>query len=320
MTVLTILTAAGRPRPAVFDRLTDDAEVRWTEADGLADALVGADALLLWDFFSPALESAFGAADRLAWIHAASAGVDTLMFPQLRASDVTLTNARGVFDRPIAEFVLAFMLMFAKEMPQSLDLQRAGTWHRRETADLAGSTALIVGVGSIGREIATVLRALGVEVRGAGSRARTGDPVFGDVADSSRLAELVHDVDWLINAAPLTPLTTGLIDAEVFAAMPSTARLISIGRGATVVTDDLVEALGRSEIAGAGLDVVDPEPLPRDHPLRTAPGAIITAHMSGDTTGWTERLAEQFMGNWDRFIAGRPLAGVVDLERGYVPA
>lgn len=287
-------------------------------ADDLSAGLVGAEVLLMWDFFSPALKDAFPAADRLQWIHAASAGVDSLMFPALQKSGVQLTNARGVFDRPIAEFVLGFMLTFAKDIPRSLELQAEHTWQRRETADLNGSRALVVGTGSIGQEIARLLTAFGIEVRGAGSRARSGDPVFGEVADSARLPELVADVDWLISVVPLTPATTGLIGAEVFTALPATARLINVGRGATVVTADLVEALHRGQIAGAALDVVDEEPLPADHPLWDAPGTLITAHMSGDTHGWTDRLAAQFMDNWDRWQAGRPLPGTVDVSKGYV--
>lgn len=315
--MLTILTAAHRPRPPALDRLSDTAEVRWTEASGLAEALPGADVLLMWDFFSPALVDAFTAADRLQWIHAASAGVDSLMFPALRESGVRVTNARGVFDRPIAEFVLAFMLGFAKDVPGSLELQAERTWQWRETENLAGSRALVVGTGSIGRETARLLTALGVEVRGAGSHARSGDPDFGDVLDSAELPRLVGDIDWLIDIAPLTPATTGLIDAEVLAALPPHARLINVGRGATVVTDDLVAALHSGEIAGAGIDVVDTEPLPPEHPLWSCPNLMITAHMSGDTHGWTDRLAEQFMANWDRWLAGEPLLSPVDVEKGY---
>ncbi|WP_236863177.1 D-2-hydroxyacid dehydrogenase [Brevibacterium daeguense] len=287
-------------------------------APELAEALVGADALLMWDFFSTALEDAFDSAGDLRWIHAASAGVDTLMFPALRESDIVLTNARGIFDRPIAEFVLAFILLFAKDMPESLELQAQRTWHRRETENIAGTRALVVGTGSIGREIARLLVAVGIEVRGAGSYARSNDPVFGDITDSAQLASHVADVDWLINVTPLTPATTGLIDAEVLAALPTSARLINVGRGASVITEDLVAALRSGEIAGAGLDVVDPEPLPAGHPLWECPGAVVTAHMSGDTHGWTDRLADQFMDNWDRFLADEPLLNVVDLSRGYV--
>ncbi|MCT1689701.1 D-2-hydroxyacid dehydrogenase [Brevibacterium sp. p3-SID960] len=318
MTVLTILTAPDKKRPAHFDRLADEAsEVRWVEADELAAALPGTEVLLMWDFFSPALEDAFGAADRLRWIHAASAGVDSLMFDQLRDSAVTVTNARGTFDRPIAEFVLAFMLHFAKDFPASLAHQRQRIWQHRESRDLAGSHAMIVGTGSIGRAIAVALRALGVHVSGAGSRARGGDPDFGEIIASADLAAHVSDVDWLINIAPLTAQTTGLIDAAVLQALPASAHLINVGRGASVVTGDLVAALQSGQIAGAGLDVVDPEPLPEGSPLWQMGNVVITPHMSGDSAGWSDRLAEQFMANWDRYRAGEQLFNIVDKAKGY---
>lgn len=318
MTVLTILTAPDKKRPAHFDRLADEAsEVRWVEADELAAALPGTEVLLMWDFFSPALKDAFSSADRLNWIHAASAGVDSLMFDQLRDSEVTVTNARGIFDQPIAEFVLAFMLHFAKDFPTSLAHQRQRIWQHRESRDLAGSHAMIVGTGSIGRAIATTLRALGVHVTGAGSRARGGDPDFGEIIASADLAEHVAGVDWLINIAPLTEQTTGLIDAAVLEALPERAHLINVGRGASVVTDDLVAALDSGQIAGAGLDVVDPEPLPEDSPLWQMGNVVITPHMSGDSAGWSDRLAEQFMANWDRYRSGQQLFNIVDKAKGY---
>lgn len=318
MTVLTILTAPDKKRPAHFDRLAGEAsEVRWVEAGGLAAALPGTEVLLMWDFFSPALKDAFAAADRLQWIHAASAGVDSLMFDQLRDSAVTLTNARGIFDQPIAEFVLALMLHFAKDFPTSLTHQRQRIWQHRESRDLAGSHALIVGTGSIGRAIAAALRSLGVHVTGAGSRARSGDPDFGEIIASADLSEHVTDVDWLINIAPLTEQTTGLIDAAVFEALPESAHLINVGRGCSVVTGDLIAALESGQIAGAGLDVVDPEPLPEDSPLWQMGHVVITPHMSGDSVGWSDRLAEQFMANWDRYRAGEQLFNIIDKAKGY---
>lgn len=320
MTTLTILTSPGRVRPASFERLSRDAEVRWTEAEGLAEALRGADALLLWDFFSPALRGAMGAADSLRWVHAASAGVDSLRFPALVEHGAVVTNAHGIFDQAIAEYVLHTVLMFAKHAPESLELQRRHEWERRELEQIRGTRALVVGTGGIGRRIAQLLAAVGIEVAGAASSARDGDADFSAIHDSARLTEHLGDVDWLVNAAPLTEATTGLFDAEVFAALPARARFISIGRGRSTRTDDLVHALRTGEIAGAGLDVVDPEPLPPGHPLWDLPGVVLTAHLSGDTEGWTDRLAEQFLDHWDRWIAGEAFPQTVDLRAGYVPS
>src|SRR5699024_7584498 len=126
------------------------------------------------------------------------------------------------------------------------------------------------------------------------TRERAGDEDFSRIIDSADLPDHVGGVDWLINAAPLTEATRGLFDARIFEAMRTSARFVSIGRGASTVTHDLLSALEEGTIAGAGLDVVDPEPLPRDHPLWDAPNTLITAHLSGDTEGWTDRLAQQF--------------------------
>lgn len=320
MTVLTILNSPGTDVP---DQLTELArrsgvELRIVTASELGAALPGTEVLLLWDYFSTALRSEFAAADSLRWIHAASAGVDSLLFDELIESDVVVTNARGVFDMPIAEFVLGFMLMHSKSMLESLRDQRAQRWNRRTSTDLVGTKAMIVGTGSIGRQIARTLSAVGVAVVGAGTRARDGDPDFGSVIDSRDLGHHLGGVDWLIDIAPLTPATTGLIDAEVLAAMEDQSYFINVGRGATVDTDALLRALQDGKIAGAALDVVEPEPLPSGHPLWEMDNVIITPHMSGDTNGWRSRLADQFVELFDRHSAGEDFPHTVDKRSGYV--
>ncbi|WP_193101551.1 D-2-hydroxyacid dehydrogenase [Brevibacterium aurantiacum] len=320
MTVLTLLNAPGTEIP---DQLTDlghreGVELRIVEAQDLGSALPGTDVLLLWDFFSKALRSEFDRADSLKWIHAAAAGVDSLLFDELSASEVVVTNARGIFDRPIAEFVLNYILIHAKNSLGSLQDQKTSTWNRRSTKNLAGSHAMVVGTGSIGREIARVLSALDVNVTGAGSRARTGDADFGTVIDSAQLSSHLSGVDWVINIAPLTEKTRNLIDAEVFAAMDSDAYFVNVGRGEGVVTSDLVNALETGQIAGAGLDVFDEEPLPADHPLWQADSVIVTPHMSGDTDGWRMRLANQFVDLFDKHMAGEAFPHTVDKAAGYV--
>jgi phosphoglycerate dehydrogenase-like enzyme len=320
MTVLTILNAPGTDVPDLLTDLgeRDGVELRIAEADTLGQALPGTDVLLMWDFFSTALKDAYGSADRLEWVHAAAAGVDSLLFDELVDSPVTVTNARGTFDRPIAEFVLNYILMQAKSSIGSLSDQREEKWNRRSTRDITGTTAMVVGTGAIGREIARLLTSVGIKVTGAGSRARSGDADFGEVIDSATLAEHVAGFDWVVDIAPLTEQTSRLIDAEVFAAMDDTAVFINVGRGDTVDTDALVTALREGQIAGAGLDVFDVEPLPPGHPLWTFDNVIITPHMSGDTDGWRMRLAEQFHRLYEQYLAGEPFAQTVDKSVGYV--
>ncbi|MFP3398187.1 D-2-hydroxyacid dehydrogenase [Brevibacterium sp. H602] len=320
MTVLTILNSPGTEIPALITDLgeRDGIELRIAEASTLSQALPGTDVLLMWDFFSTALKDAYGSADRLEWVHAAAAGVDSLLFDELVDSPVTVTNARGIFDRPIAEFVLSYILMHAKSSIGSLDDQAAKKWNRRSTRDIAGTKALIVGTGAIGRGIARLLKAVDIDVTGAGSRARSGDADFGEVIDSATLPEHVAGFDWVIDIAPLTGKTERLIGAEAFAAMDDTAVFINVGRGDTVDTDALVTALRDGQIGGAGLDVFDEEPLPAGHPLWSMDNVIITPHMSGDTDGWRMRLAEQFHALFEQYLAGEQFPHTVDKQLGYV--
>jgi phosphoglycerate dehydrogenase-like enzyme len=319
----------GRPAVAVLcERATDrpprlddlDVDFRYCAADGLADAIRGARALLLWDFFSTAVSDVWADADSLEWIHITAAGVDTLLFDELRDSDVVVTNARGVFDRPLAEHVLGAVIAYAKDSRSSFDLQRQHQWQHRETRSITGATALVVGTGGVGREIAKLLRAAGLVVRGAGRHAVADDPDFGDVIPSDDLAAEAGWCDHLILAAPLTAQTRGLVNAAVLDAMKPDAHLVNIARGPMVDESALLAALTEGRIGGATLDVFDTEPLPPEHPLWDAPNVTITAHMSADVVGWRDTLAAQFATNARRWLAGEPLLNVVDKKLGYIPS
>lgn len=314
-----VAVLCGNDRPSGMGPVERAAEVRYTDANGLADALRGADALFVWDFLSDAVPRAWHGADQLRWLHIAAAGVDPVMFPELADSEVVLTNSRGVFDSSIAEYVLGVILAFAKDFARSLELQRDARWQHRETERIGGKHALVVGTGPIGRSIARLLRSAGMSVSGAGRRAREGDPDFGTVHASSELGQYVGDADYVIAVAPLTGQTKGLFDRSAFAAMKPTARFVNVGRGELVVTGDLIDALRGGELAGAALDVFDTEPLPKESPLWSMPGVLVSPHMSGDFVGWKDALAELFVANFERWISGEPLENVVDKKLGYVP-
>ncbi|MFI6867747.1 D-2-hydroxyacid dehydrogenase [Nocardia sp. NPDC050406] len=316
--ILTVLHDGNRPDAQLMRPIHTRATVRYTEAADLADALRGADALFVYDFLSTAVPGAWHAADRLRWLHIAATGVDTVMFDALRESPVTVTNTRGVFDSAIAEYVLAQILAFAKDLPESLRLQQRHTWRHRESERIAGATVLVVGTGPIGRAIARLLRAVGMTVRGLGRRAREEDPDFGTVG-TDLLAELPA-ADYVVAIAPLTESTRGMFDTRAFAAMKPHARFVNVGRGELVVTDDLVDALRTGTIAGAALDVVDPEPLPAGHLLWDLPNVQLTPHNSGDFVGWRRDIVTAFAENFERWIDGRPLENVVDKKLGYVPS
>lgn len=305
--------------PSGLDTVAAVAEIRYATAETLADAVDGADVLLLWDFFSPAVRQVWERCGSLKWIHIVAAGVDSLLFDELVKSEVVVTNSRGIFDRPIAEFVLGQILSLAKDSPASFAYQRERVWEHRETDRIEGASALIVGAGAIGREIARLLTAVGMQVSGAGRAARTGDADFATVHASSDLAEVVSDIDYLVLAAPLTDATRGLVAERVLSAVKPGLRLINVGRGELLDTGALVTQLRNGRVAGAALDVFDSEPLSADHPLWTMRNVIITPHMSGDARGWRDRLAELFVTNFHRYTAGRPLLNVVDKELGFVP-
>jgi phosphoglycerate dehydrogenase-like enzyme len=317
--VVVVLCEHLEERPGL-DPLHSRFELRFTDAARLPDAIAGAQVLFLWDFSSSAVEQVWDHCTDLQWIHVAAAGVDTLLFPGLVSSDVVVTNARGTFDRPIAEFVLASVLAHAKLIHESHDLQRRHQWQHRETRGVAGARVLVVGTGAIGRQIARLLAATGLHVRGAGRSPGDADPDFGRLVSSADLPGQVGWADYVINATPLTDATRGLFDAAVFAAMKPTAHFINIGRGASVVEADLLAALTSRSIDGASLDVFDTEPLPVDSPLWDAPGLVVSAHMSGDVVGWRDTLARQFVDNAERWLAGKPLVNVVDKSLGYVKA
>lgn len=317
--VITVLCPTVDDQPPHLGPVEDRAQVRYVDAQGLADAIADADVLFLWDFFSGAVQDAWPRATRLRWVHVAAAGVDRLLFDELVDSDVVVTNARGVFDRPIAEFVLAVILAQAKALPTSYRLQLERSWQHRESTTIDASRALVVGTGSIGRETARLLKAVGMDVRGVGRRPRSGDPDFGEVSASDDLADHVGWADHVVIAAPLTEQTRGLVNEKVLAAMRPTSHLVNVGRGQIVDEPALVSALERGELAAASLDVFATEPLPQDSPLWATPNVVVTPHMSGDARGWLDTLALQFVDNALRWLDGRPLINVVDKQLGFVP-
>jgi len=315
---VVLLTAPGVPDPYNLDRLRQRADVVQASADELSAAMPGAEVLFLWDFFSSALRDAWPAADALKWVHVAAAGVDAILFPEFADSPVQLTNAHGTFDGPIAEFALASVLAHDKQLHRSQELQSARSWRHRETVRTAGSHALVVGTGGIGRRVAQLFRAIGMEVRGAGRTAREGDPDFGTVVPTSELAEHAGWADHLVVIAPLTEQTREVVNARVLAAMKPTAHLVNVARGQLVDEPALIEALANGTIAAASLDVFATEPLPQDSPLWTMPQVYVSPHMSGDVVGWRDALADQFAQNLDRWLDGVPLANRVDKQLGYV--
>ncbi len=318
--LLAVLSAPNRPCPPELQSLAKIAEIRFaTSPEDVAGAVEETEVLLLWDFRAPMLREAWRHARRLRWIHSSGAGVDAVLFPELIASDVILTNSRGVYDRAIAEYALGLVLAFAKDLWTTADLQRRREWGYRETELLEGRRMLVVGAGGIGRAIARLARAAGMRVEAVARTARL-DPELGKITAYGDLGGVLSAADYVVLAAPLTAETRGLFGAAAFGRMTPKARLINIGRGAIVDEGALIEALRGGRIAGAALDVFEHEPLPKDHPFWDLPGLVVSPHMSGDFIGWTAAVADLFIQNYRRWHRGEPLLNVVDKTLGYVPS
>jgi len=319
--VLVIQGAQGIDEVPRLGELRDQAELRFaTTSDELRSVLPGADVMLGWSFRDASLPAAWDAATDLRWIHWAGAGVDAAVFPELTASEVQLTNARGVFDVPMAEWVLGMIICFAKNVPQTLASQARSEWQYRLSEIVAGKRALVVGVGSIGRAVGRLLAAAGMEVEAVGRTARDAHPDFGHVYAVAELHARLPLADYVVLITPLTDQTRNLFAAPEFDAMASHARFINIGRGALVVEDDLLAALHNGQIAGAALDVFVEEPLPPESPFWQAPNCLVSPHISGDYAEFEQTMADQFMHNWERYLAGEPLVNVVDKNLGFVPS
>jgi phosphoglycerate dehydrogenase-like enzyme len=314
----SVIVLTGDNVPPGMAAAEEAANVRYVRAHQLADALPGADALFVWDFRSTAVASAWPSEGGPRWVHIASAGVDRLLFPGL--ADTVVTNSRGLFEEPIADYVLALVLCFAKGLHTTIRNQVEHRWQHRITESPAGTRALVVGTGPIGRAIGRRLRAFGLHVTGAGRTPHATDPDLGEIVGPDGLRPALTEADYVVLAAPLTDATRNMIDATAFAAMRPTARLINVARGELVVEPDLVTALRTGQIAGAALDAFAEEPLPASSPLWGMPNVIVSPHMSGDLTSWEDDLAMLFLDNLRRFVDGRPLRNVVDKTLGYVPS
>ena len=267
----------------------------------------------------------FARASRLRWIHSTAASVTGVLFPELVASDVVVTNARGLHADAMAEHAIAMMLAFARRLHHARDAQHAHAWAQTpmwegspSIESLAGGTLGLVGLGAIGSAIA--VRARGMGMRVIALRRKPADRVPAPAHAQwpvSRLHELLPRVDWLVLAAPHTPETDCMIGWEELTLMKPSARLMNLGRGALVDEAALIEALREGRIAGAALDVFDEEPLPPGSPLWDMPEVVVTPHTSGLAPRYWERAMEQFTANLRRFMAGEPLENVVDKQAGY---
>jgi len=290
-------------------------EVR-SEAEAIANAK-GADAIIGW-----CSEGVIAAATDAIWAQISSAGAERCMSTErIVDGSVVLTNMQKMSSPVIAEHAIALTLSLARHLPSYGKNMLSGEWRRSsditgKMQSIVGKTMLVVGLGGIGTEVARRAAALDMRVLGTRRSSREGPDFVDYVGLSNELLELAAEADFIVVTLPLTAETAGLLDKDFFNAAKRGAHLINVGRGRTVVTDDLIAALESGQIAGAGLDVTDPEPLPADHPLWQMDNVLVTPHVAA-RGGNRVRHAILLKENLRRFAAGDALLNVVDPELGY---
>ena len=265
------------------------------------------------------LPEIFEKASKIRWIACPQAGPPAGYYHDLLVdSDVAVTNAREIYNDHISAHIMAFVLAFARGLHAYVPQQLERVWRPgHETVYLPQATAVVVGVGGIGGETARLCSEFGMTVIGVDERRKEAPPGVAELHTSAGLRAVLPRGDFVIVTVPETPETRGMFAAAEFRSMKPNSYFINIGRGATVVLDDLDSALRNREIAGAALDVFQIEPLPAEHPLWTAPGMLITPHVAASGPYLDERRTELFLDNCGRFNEGRPLRNIVDKARWF---
>jgi len=300
-------------------QVTGDAELVVAKSrKEAANLLDGADVLLGY-----CTQETLNNGMELRYILNYSAGVDRCTSsPLIQERDLLVTNMQRIYGPGIAEHAIGMMYMLTRKLHVFHDRQREQQWDRSavkrtEMWEVQGRTMLVVGLGGIGTQIARRANALGMRVIATRNSSREGPDFVDYVGLSHELAELAGQADVVVNATPLTPATTGLFDRKLFAKMKPGTYFINVGRGKSVVTDDLINALNTGHLGGAALDVQDPEPLPPGHPLWSARNIIITPHISAGSDAQMERFWLVVRENLRRYTQGERMLNMVDVKRGY---
>jgi phosphoglycerate dehydrogenase-like enzyme len=307
--------------PGIIEQLEADSPgVEFMRANNLSEALAlakSADALV-----GACSAAILEAGKSIRWVQVYNAGVEgCVSVPAIRERAILVTNMQRVMGPVIAEHAMAMMLALTRRLDAFIPAQRERAW-RPQAAEgrltlLEGKTMLVVGLGGIGSEIARRGHALGMRVIATRASGRTGPDFVSYVGLPDELLKLASEADVIVNATPLTPQTTDLFDAAFFAKMKPSAYFINIARGKSVVTSALVDALENGKIAGAGLDVTEPEPLPPDHALWKFTNVVITPHVSGRSDLGFSAQMDVVKENVKRYVAGDRMLSVVDVSRGY---
>jgi phosphoglycerate dehydrogenase-like enzyme len=298
----------------------DTEVVKLTSRERVLDEISNADVLFTW-LVRPV---EIAAAKKLRWIHTGMSGLSFILIPEVIHSDLIVTNSKGVHAIPIAEHTIALMLQLARRLPQCYTHQQQAIWRRSEIwesavpfDELHGRTVCIVGVGAIGTEIARRAHAFGMRIIGIRKNVDVPADCIERMYPLNLLDEILPSIDYLVIAAPTTAETVGVIGRRQFERMKRSAFVVNIARGEIIDQEALVDALNSGTIAGAGLDVFVPDPLPDGHPLFSTKNLIITPHVSGVSTMLWRRIMNLWIDNIVRFREGRPMINVVDKRKGY---
>jgi phosphoglycerate dehydrogenase-like enzyme len=289
--------------PEAFERAAPDASV-----------------IFNWSGSRDLLREVFRMAPKVRWVHSRSAGLDSLLFPELVESPVPLTNGTGVFSLSLGEFALGAILYFAKDFRRMIRNQMAGRWEQFDIVEISGQTVGIVGYGDIGRAVATRVRAMGMRVfavKRHGPPLDNVDPLVERIYSPEDRVAMISLCDYVVVAAPLTPETRGMIGEAEFAAMKPSGVIINVGRGPVIDEDAMLKALAENRIKGAGLDVFTHEPLPPGHPFFQMENVLLSPHCADHTADWLDQAMRFFLENFERFRKGEPLRNVVNKKLGY---
>jgi phosphoglycerate dehydrogenase-like enzyme len=283
-------------------------------------ALRDADVMIGWSLPPERLS----AAKNLRWIYSITAAVDQFLYPEIVSSEIALTNAGRVHGPVVAEHAIAMLLALTKRLPSAVRYQQRRKWameaiwkEQPRPREVRGATVLVMGLGSIGAEVASMAAALKMHVIGVREHSERGMAAAHEVIGYAALDGVLSRADFVVLAAPLTERTRHLIDARRLALFKPTAFLINVSRGALVDEAALVKTLRNCRIAGAALDVFEEEPLSRWSPLWKMPQVLITPHTAFLTENVWQRHYDVFAANLKRFIGGQPLEDVIDKKRGY---
>lgn len=313
--LVLVVSTDGDPQLAMLGQIP---HVVGKDLGDFTAVLDKAEAILHWAGPREFLRSVYLASPNVRWVHSRSAGLDNVLFPELVASAIPLTNGTGVFSQSLGEFALAAILYFAKDFPRMLRNQRAQRWEQFDVEEIAGCTAGIVGYGDIGRAVAVRLKSMGMRVLALKRHApAAADPSIERFYMPDEMAAMLGQCDYVVVAAPLTEETRHMVSDAAFAAMKPSAVVVNVGRGPVIDQAALATALKEKKIRGAGLDVFEQEPVPSGDPIWNFENVLVSPHCADHTNDWLNDSIRFYLEQYERFAKGELLQNVAQKHLGY---